>query len=169
MKGVTIDNLDIKDHLRWAKDQEILDVSFVSDAGVVAMHPEFMGMSMIYPSKLDELFELQKKNQHFANFTPPLQFHLFAKSFFSYRLFPSIHWEDDENGQNQEEDSKCEDELDINHDLIQAVIRIKKLGSQASSLFEKDKDAILNLLESIKWINNLLKQIHAKKLQYQKG
>ena len=61
MKGVTIDNLDIKDHLRWAKDQEILDVSFVSDAGVVAMHPEFMGMSMIYPSKLDELFELQKK------------------------------------------------------------------------------------------------------------
>ncbi len=168
MKGVTIDNLDIKDHLRWAKDQEILDVSFVSDAGVVALHPEVMGMSMIYPSKLDELFELQKINQHFANFAPPMQFHLFAKRFFSYRLFPSIHWENDEESENEEE-GKSEDELDVNHDLIQAVTRIKKLGNQASSLFEKDKDAILNLLESIKWINDLLKQIHGKKLQYQKG
>jgi hypothetical protein len=171
MKGVTIDNLDIKDHLRWAKDQEILDLSFVSDADVVALHPEFMGMSMIYPSKLDELFELQKKNQHFAHFAPPMQFHLFAKRFFSYRLFPSIHWENHKNGEDEEEESKpdSEAELDVNHDLIQAVTRIKHLRSQASSLFEKDKDAILNLLESIKWINDLLQQIHAKKLQYQKG
>src|SRR5438128_1675553 len=141
MKAVTIDNLDIKDHLRWAKDQEILDVSFSHDAGVVALHPEVMGMSMIYSSKLDELFELQKKNQHFAHFAPPLQFHLFAKRFFSYRLFPSIHWEDEKKEEDEKEESKhgAGTELDINHDLIQAIIRIKKLGNQASSLFEKDK------------------------------
>lgn len=161
---MTIDNLDIKDHMRWAQDQEVLDIAFVTEASLVAPHPEILGMSMIYPSKFEELFELQKKNQHWACFSPPKNFHLFGRSFFSYRLFPGMHWDDAEEG---EEDSEDQDNPD--QDLIQAVFRIKKLAGQTPSLFEKDKSAMLNLLESIKWINALLKQITARKLQYQKG
>ena len=163
MKAVTIDNLDIKDHLRWAQDQEMtLETSWIEETNIVTSQPEIMGMSMIFPSKLEELFELQRKNQHWASFSPPSNFHLFGKHFFSYRLFSTIHWE-------EEELEDTEEEQELSHDLIQAVIRIKQLGGQSSSLFEKDKTAVLNLLESIKWINLLLGQIHTLKLRYQKG
>ena len=97
MKGVTIDNLEMKDHLRWAKDQEVLDVAFVSESSIVAHHPEILGMSMIYTSKFDELLELQR-NQHWACFSPPKNFQLFRKGFFSHRLFPHIDWEDSGEG-----------------------------------------------------------------------
>jgi len=162
MKPVTIDQLDIKDHVRWAQDQEGYDISFVKESHIIAQHPEILGTSVIYPSKFEELFELQRRNLPWANFSPPRNFHMFNKRLFSYRLFPNIYWDDNEN----EEESS---EEDSNYDLIQEVIRIKKLENQTHSLFEKDKGAILNLLESIKWVNQLLKQINARKLQYQKG
>jgi hypothetical protein len=87
---------------------------------------------------------------------------MFSKRFFSYRLFPNIYWDDEDEEEEQEED-------DSKFDLIQEVIRVQKLGDQSHTLFEKDKSAILALLESIKWVNHLLKQINARKLQYQKG
>jgi hypothetical protein len=162
MKAVTIDQLDIKDHVRWAQDQEGYDISFVKESHLVAPHPEILGTSVIYPSKFEELFELQKRNLPWASFSPPGNFHMFSKRFFSYRLFPNIYWEEEEEDEEKEEDdSKC--------DLIREVIRAKKLGDQSHTLFEKDKSAILALLESIKWVNELLIQINARKLQYQKG
>lgn len=121
-------------------------------------------MSMIYPSKFEELFELQKKNQHWACFSPPKNFHLFGKRFFSYRLFLNVHCTNEE-----EEQEENENPNDPDLDLIQAVHKIKKMGSHPHSLFEKDRSAMLSLLESIKWINTLLKQITGRKLQYQKG
>jgi hypothetical protein len=165
MKAVTIDKLDIKDHLRWAQDQEVLNTAYLTEASIVAPHPEILGMSMIYPSKLEELFELQKKNQHWASFSPPKNYYLFGKRFFSYRLFASIHWKEDSEENKEGEDSGKESD----QDLIQTIIRVKKLGNQSSNLFEKDKGAMLGMLESIKWINKLLKQISGRKLQYQKG
>lgn len=99
MKAVTIDRLDIKDHVRWAQDQLEYDVSFVNESHLVAPHPAILGTSSIYASKFEELFELQKKNICWASFTQPLNFHLFSRRFFSYRLFPNIHWEDYEEGE----------------------------------------------------------------------
>ena len=163
MKGVTIDNLDIKDHLRWAQDQEILDVGIVSESSIVAHHPEILGMSMIYTSKFDELLELQR-NQHWACFSPPQNFQLFKKGFFSHRLFPNIDWEDSNDSPS---DGNKESETEV--DLITVVQQVKALDSQASILFEKDKDTMISLLESIQWIHQLLKLINGRKLQYQKG
>lgn len=163
MKGVTIDKLDIKDHLRWAQDQEILDAALVAESSTVAHHPEILGMSMIYASKFEELFELQKRNQHWACFSPPENFQLFKKRFFSYRLFPNIDWEDSD-------DSETKDgEEEFEKGLISTLAQVKAPGNQATVLFEKDKDALIALLESIKWINRLLRQINGRKLQYQKG
>lgn len=172
MKAVTIDNLDIKDHLRWAQDQEVLEKALVTEAAIVALHPEILGMSLIYSSKFEELFELQKRNQHWAFFAPPINFHLFSKRFFSYRLFPGIHLANKEEESSQEGEQQEEEQEEgaaFDRDLLQAMSRIKKMSPQNASLFEKDKSAMLNLLDSIKWINDLLKQIHGRKLQYQKG
>ena len=149
MKGVTIDQLEMKDHVRWAKDQSHLDVSLIKEAELIAHHhPEILGTSVIYPSKLEELFELQKKNLHWASFEPPKNFHLFSKRFFSYRLFPNLDWEEEE-----------EEEKDQDQELMEEVAKAQS----------PDKDAILNLLKSVGWISRLLKQINARKLQYQKG
>lgn len=155
--SVTIDQLDLKDHVRWAKDQSAFDVALIKESDIVAHHPEILGTSAIYPSKLEELFEMQKKNLPWAAFEPPKNFHMFSRRFFSYRLFPNIYWE--EEGRDDEEDS--------HQNLKQQVIDLQNPDAQA--IFEKDKTAMLNLLDSIEWINHLLKQINARKLQYQKG
>lgn len=155
--SVTIDQLDLKDHVRWANDQSIYDVTFIKDSEIVAHHPEILGTSAIYPSKLDELFEMQKKNLPWAAFESPKNFHMFSRRFFSYRLFPNIYWEEE----------KTEDEEDTHQSLKQQVIDLQNPDEQ--SIFEKDKTVILNLLDSVGWINHLLKQINARKLQYQKG
>lgn len=171
MKAVTIDQLDLKDHVRWAQDQEVYDVSLIKESYLVAHHPEILGTSAIYPSKLEELFELQKKNHPWATFVPPKNFHLFSKRFFSYRLFPNIYWEEEsENSSGKDEESETPSKEDAtNQDLIKEIIQLKKLENQTQLLFEKEKSTILNLLESIRWINRLLKQVNARKLQYQKG
>lgn len=163
MKAVTIDRLDLKDHVRWAQDQQEYDISFVNESHLVAPHPEILGTSIIYPSKFEELFELQKKNLPWAFFSLPGNFHLFSKRFFSFRLFPSIYWED------SEDEEQSDDEEEETDDLIREVLKVKKLPQQPQSLFEKDKTAILNLLEAVKGIDKMLRQINARKLQYQKG
>jgi hypothetical protein len=159
MKATTIDQIPLKDHVRWAQDQQQLDPVFVTEASIVASHPEILGMSLIYPSRLEELLEMQKKNQHWASFSPPKNFHLFGKRFFSHRLFPNIEWED----------WKDEEVEGGEPDLMQTLMKLKTTGAHNTTLFEKDRCTMLGMLESIQWINKLLKQINALKLQYQKG
>ena len=171
MKAVTIDNLDIANHLRWAQDQDALNGIYFSEAQAVAQHPELVGLSMIYSSKFEELFDLTKKNQHWASFSPPKNYPLFGKRFYSHRLLPGIYLEEEEEeGQEEKQEEEGQEKQEDPHqNLIQTVMQIKKMGSQTAVLFEKDKSAMLNLLESIRWLNALINQIHSRKLQYQKG
>ena len=175
MKAVTIDQLHLKDHVRWAEDQEGFDSFFVTDSQVVASHPEVMGMSAIYPSKFDALFELQKRNLSWAAFEAPKNFHLFGKRFFSHRLFSHFEWEGEKEGkehQGEREDNSSNEEQEQQDGLkklMETIASLKRLQHQTPSLFEKDKTTLMSLLESIDWINSLLIQINGRKLQYQKG
>jgi len=161
MKAVTIDNLGITVHERWAQDQKALDIGYAQEAKEVASHPQILGLSLIYPSKFDELFGLQERTQHWANFSAPKNFHAFSKQYYSYRLFPNMGWEEEE----EEEEKEREKE----HPLIRAILSAKKHHHQSHSHFEKDRSTLVTMVESIEWINELLKQIHGRKLQYQKG
>ncbi len=167
MKAITIDNLDIKDHIRWAQDQTILDPTYLAEAQSIVHHPEHMGMSTIYTSQWETLFEWQKRNLPWASFSPPLKYHVASRRLFSFRLFPSIFWSEDE--EESSEDAPDQHEKEPSNDLWKQVINIAAFPNQPSVLFEKDKTAILNLLESIKHLNNLIAHISARKLQYQKG
>ncbi|MES2121971.1 MAG: DUF5399 family protein [Chlamydiota bacterium] len=171
MKRITIDQLDIKEHIRWAVDQETYDASYVNESTQVALHPEIISSSHIYPSKLEELFELQKRNMPWASFAPPHNFFLFSKRFFSYRLFLDIHCEDKSEESSDEENNEepSEEEQLLHHNLMTQVKHQSKFEGQSSVHFEKDKSTLINLFESIEWVNGLLKQISARKLQYQKG
>lgn len=168
MKPVTIDNLDIKEHVRWAQDRAVLDTRIVSESQSIAPYPDIIGTSAIFSSQLEELFDWEKGMHPWANFVPPQNSYLFSKRFFSHRLFPNIHWKDQEEKDNDEKDNE-EEEENPSKDLIQHILRIQTRHNHAISLFEKDKSCILSLLESIRSIDGMLAQISGRKLQYQKG
>ncbi|MBY0529714.1 MAG: DUF5399 family protein [Rhabdochlamydiaceae bacterium] len=172
MKPVTIDNLNIKDHVRWAKDQEWLDPTYTREVSLVSHHPEVLWNSTVVTSKWEELFEWQKRNVSWANFEAPEKYHMVSKRLFSYRLFPSIYWKEEEEGSEDQENEqeKREDEREQEgSNLMKEVLNLEKFPNQPMPLFERDKSTIISLLESIKFLNTLLAQINARKLQYQKG
>jgi|GEM_PF-1974765 len=171
MKPVTIDNLDIKEHIRWAQDRAVLDASYVQESKEIAAHPEITGTSVIFSSQLEELFAWEKGMLPWANFSPPSNISLFHKRLFSYRLFPHISSEEDEEGESEQQKQDEEEEKALRRakNLIQQVLAIQKTQNQSHSIFEKDKSSILSLLESIRFIDDMLAQISSRKLQYQKG
>jgi hypothetical protein len=162
MKSVTIDNLDLKDHVRWANDQDVQDPFPIRETLLIAPHVGQFGDSAIYASKFDELFELQRNNLPWATFATPEDFFLLSRRLFSHALFPSLH----DTPQEESDDAPQEDF--ISH-LTQRVISLRKRGNQPSSFFEKDKTVILSLLESIKTLNDMLQEVNARKQQFQKG
>jgi len=140
MKPVTIDQLDIKDHVRWAQDQEGYDISFVKESHIIAQHPEILGTSVIYPSKFEELFELQRRNLPWANFSPPRNFHMFNKRLFSYRLFPNIYWDDNEN-----EEESSEEEMLLPLLLIICFISVLKNSFSKIQIINKQLQDLLKI------------------------
>jgi hypothetical protein len=170
MKAVTIDNLSLKDHVRWAQDQAI-DATFVRNVEAISPYPDISGKSAIFPSQLEALFEWDKGSRPWAHFTAPDNILLFSRRFFSFRLFPNIHWDDtreeNEGEEQQDKEEQDEEETAQKKDLIKHLLSVQK--KEKSSSFEKDKNNLLALLESIRYIDSMLAQIASRKLQYQKG
>ncbi|HSW87194.1 MAG TPA: DUF5399 family protein [Rhabdochlamydiaceae bacterium] len=168
MNAVTIDKLDIKVHERYAQDQQKLDTSYIKESASIAPHSEIIGTSSIYSSKWEELFEIQAKNISWANFSPPPGYQFQARRFFSYLIAPSIPlWEED---QEEVESDTEEDKGEMKKSLLDLLTSVKsdKKGG-ISHLIEKEKTILLNLFDSIKELNTLLKHINSRKIQYQKG
>jgi hypothetical protein len=159
MKPITIDNLELKDHIRWAQDQAVLDPHYLTEAQGIAHHPALLGMSTIYASQWEALFEWQKRNPHWASFSPPATYHLASRTLFSFRLLPNIFWE--------EEDEEAKEKSENNP--WKRLMNSSRLPHQSRSVFEKDKMTLLNLLDLIKSLNEMIAYISARKLQYQKG
>jgi hypothetical protein len=166
MKPTTIDNLKIDEHVRWAHDQTLLDPIYTQSSPLVEHHPEILWTTTLLTSKWEELFDWQKRNIPFAHFETPDGYHGVSKRLFSYRLFPSIHWKEEDE---TEEDAPEKAEAPPHHNLLKEVLSLEKNPAQPTALFERDKSHILHLLEEIKELNSQLAQINARKLQYQKG
>ncbi|MFI5334641.1 MAG: DUF5399 family protein [Chlamydiales bacterium] len=165
MKATTIDNLDIKIHERYAHDQKVYDRSFVRDASIVTHHADIAATSAIYSSQHEALFELNVKNHAWAHFTPPALYYRARNRFFSYTILPFLSF-DEENESNVEEQ---EEEEEKKNPLKKKTLEAVKGKNQDPSLFERDKSKIIHLLETVDHLNEILGQINAKKLQYQKG
>lgn len=169
MNAVTIDKLDIKVHERYAQDQQKLDSSYIKESASIAPHSEIIGTSSIFSSKWEELFEIQAKNISWANFSPPPGYQFQARRFFSYLIAPSIPlWDEDQ--EKRDEGDTEEDGEEIKESLLDLLTSVKsdKKGG-ISHLIEKEKTILLNLFDSIKELNTLLKHINSRKIQYQKG
>lgn len=167
MKATTIDNLDVKIHERYAQDQQIYDRSFVTDSSLVSPHADIAATSAIYASQWEALFEASVKNLSWAHFTPPSMYYRMRNRFFSYSILPFIDIHRDREREKEEEQESEEQARESA--LLKKALSAKKGKNQDTSIFERDKSAIVNLLQTVEHLDEILGQINARKLQYQKG
>ena len=163
---VTIDNYDIKKHQRYASDQEALkglEIKF-EESGQIPQHLELAGGSILIKSKWEALFETDLHRHPFALFVTPPQFAKMRKRFFSYSISSQFNW-DEANEDEQQQEQKGKGQFEEYKNKILS----KKSKLMPIALFEKDRSALLNLLDSVQSINSYLREIYARKLQYQKG
>jgi hypothetical protein len=160
MEKVTIDQIGIEAHRRYAIDQENLDTAFIADTKAIPLQLEIAGTSQIYSSKWEELFEVHLKNIPWAAFSPPPMYHSQRNRFFSHALTPGMLWSDEDEEQDNEDDGERKRQNESLKNIINAISCRKIKGEES---------ALLSLIESVKLLNSLLREINAKKLQYQKG
>lgn len=163
--AVTIDNYDIRFHERYASDQTQLDPIFITDANRVHTHSESARSPVTIFSKWTELFEVHLANHPWAMFLPPPQDHMMRNRFFYYALSPQFHWTHDDEQDNEQQEKEEEQHVDGYKKKIFA----KKSKSLPMAILEKDRTTLLNLIDQMHLLNGLLRDIHARKLQYQKG
>lgn len=157
MKPVSIANLEVKDHVRWANDQIALaECQVFNEARDVASHPELLGHSSNYPSQWESLVGWDKRQQPFAHFEPPASYARASRRLFSFRLLPHMDF------------PPKTDEEEVSP-MIARIIELSCFKKYPRGVFEKEKTAILGMLHSIEFINILLEKISALKLKYQKG
>lgn len=160
-EAVTIDNYNMGVHERYAVDRESYDRTFLVDASEIPRHSNLATTESSIKSKWEELFETNEKRHPFAAFAPPPGFASMRNRFFSHAISPEFDWAKEDETADEEEAQYVE-------------AYKEKIASQRSSLipmalFENDKTALLNLFDSIQLLNGIIREIHGRKLQYQKG
>ena len=162
---VTIDNYDIKAHERYAVDREAHDVTFLADAKDIPRHFNLAHTATSLSTKWEELFETHDLRHPFAAFAPPPGYASMRNRFFSQAISPEFDWADeDEEDEEQKERRERQRAQEYRNRILS-----KKAKQIPLALFEKDRTALLNLLESVQMLNGFLREVHARKLQYQKG
>lgn len=178
-KPVTIDSIDITVHNRYAKDQATLDPIFLTEPQIVAPHSEITGTSSIFSSKWEELFDIHQRNVSWAYFSPPEMYFSQSNRFFSYCLLPDLYWEMEEEEDKEKKEPEDEPPPTVfsfqkkkrpsKKDILTLTALMQKEDGAPLVYFEKDKCAIINLIEAIEKLNKLLAHVQSRKLQYQKG
>lgn len=165
-EALTIDNYGITAHERYATDQATLELTFIQDANQIPKHLEAAVGKSTLATKWEELFETHLHRHTFANFAPPPNYMMMRNRFFSYSISPDFNWTEDSKDEDEEKQRKEEEKQAKQY---KKKIQAKTTNSMPMSLFEKDRSALLNLIDSIQSLNGLLREIHARKVQYQKG
>ena len=68
--AVTIDNYKIEAHERYATDQSLFDVSYISDANLIPRHFEIADSESTITTKWDELFSQHQPTPILPTFVP---------------------------------------------------------------------------------------------------
>ncbi|MFY7842742.1 MAG: DUF5399 family protein [Rhabdochlamydiaceae bacterium] len=176
---VTIDNLRIKDHNKYANNQKAFNPVFVKDSPFISQQSTIDSIEPFYHSAFDKLFGLIFKNQPWARFeAPPFslnRFHCFSSS-----IVPFL---DSENHLSQKIDQAYLDSVHMfyakeeipskfsqenltqtKHDLIQS------LENTISTEFLMQQQEILKeLITCVEDLNKMIVECNTRRLQYQKG
>ena len=161
VKPRTIDNLGIEAAIRYARDKEVFESTFIEDSRIVSQKLEIPVGRPYVPSEFDQLFSIGKTIA-WASFYPPPEYFSYAKPLFSYQLIPSLG-----GYEKQEADA---DKLAALEDAID-----KQKGSKQDQSDkekeeeEKERKTISELLRCIEKLDRTLILINSRRNQYQRG
>ncbi|NGX59471.1 MAG: hypothetical protein KR126chlam3_00623 [Chlamydiae bacterium] len=159
--AITIDNYDVEIHERYAIDQAVFDPSILEETGEISSHFSLAATETRLFSKWEELFETHLHRHSFASFFPPPLYKMMRNRFFTNVISPEFDWIKEE-GEDREKEKKQAEEY-------KKKINAKKTKTMPAAIFEKDRSALLNLVDSVQMLNGFLREVNARKLQYQKG
>lgn len=163
---LTIDNYDVSVHERFAKDQEALEPVFLVESGKIPAHLDIAALDKSLLSKWEALFELDRHRHTFAQFAPPPRYSLMRNRFFSHVVSQEFDWAEEADEEDQEEQRKQEEKR---AKLYKEKIKKTKCSTLPPLLFERERSHLLNLVDSIHLLNGFMREIHGRRLQYQKG
>lgn len=169
MRPVTIDNLDIKNHERYAQDQVTFDSKYITESASFGIVSEIAGTSVIYPSNWEILFDIQIRNLPWAYFSAPLKYNVQSNRFFSYRILPTISFDEEEEEDEEQEERENQEKEEKREEFLKKISSAEKGSSQTLVDFESEKSSIINLLDTIRYLDKILCQINCRMRQYQKG
>lgn len=152
---VTIDNISIQSHRRYAQDQRSLDPLLLKESKEVFSHPEITGTTRIFGSHWAALFGIDLLHPSWARFSPPPRYNRQAKRFFSYKIIPELHFP------NEAFDDDDKNEKRKREQMKQYILK--------QDADRRDKSILIDFLETLHNLDDQLGQILAKKLQYHKG
>lgn len=162
IKPRTIDNLGVDASIRYAKDQELFETSFIEESRLI---PKKTEMTIAKPSALSEFDQVYTvgKTISWALFSPPPNFYTYDKGLFSYQLIPSLG-----NYEKLEADS---DKIETLEDVIEKFHdgQEQDQSDQEREKDEKDRQILLALFQCIDKLNKTLTLINARRNQYQRG
>lgn len=164
--AVTIDNYDVTIHKRYASDQAAYDPALLCDTSEIPLHLDIAVAKTHLVTKWEELFGVHLHYHPFAFFSPPPRYGFIRNRFFSHRLSPDLDWDKEKEDL---DDDKEKNKAQKQRENYKTKIKKKTSKDLPLALLEKDKTVLLNLIDFIYTLNEFLKEIHAKKLQYQKG
>lgn len=147
-----ISNLPIETSIRWAKDQEQLDKELLQGKSI-STRAQIDVTLPSYASEFDTLFEMQKKNIPYADFSPPPEYTTQRKRTFTHQVIPSLG---------------TDEKIEAQRAKIDAIRPATEQPREAQEQ-EKEKKVLTTLLDIVTKKDKLLIAINSLRNQYQKG
>lgn len=158
-----ISNLGLDASIRFAQDQEMFDLKYITEPNFIRPNAEVDVTSPIFLNQYDELFQMGSQIT-FATFEAPEHFFVQKKQLFTTQLAPSL-------GPAELEESKIEKARSA---------KLTKTAAKTSFDFswqaerekkdrEKEQTSIVNMLETVHLFNRQIAEARARMKQYNKG
>ena len=162
VKPRTIDNLGVDASIRYAKDQELFEAKLINESQLIPLKTEVSVAKPYVPSEFDQIYSIGKTIS-WALFSPPSNYYLSDKGFFSYQLIPSLG-----------DYEKLEDDSDKLENLEDKFRKWQEDSSEEQSDDEREKNEsdrklLLALFQCISKLNKSLSFINSRRNQYQRG
>lgn len=172
MTSRTIDNLGYDASQRYAEDQQFLydNEKVHKDSRILSGKIQIDVISPSYGSEVETLFNADKKNTSWAQFAPPLGYTEQRKKFFVYELLPSLAMHEKNENYTQRILAQVRAKAPIQDENDeQEKKRAHWQEAKDEEENEKEKSALIGLLNCILNLDKCMLYVNSKRTQYQKG
>ena len=161
IKPRTIDNLGMDSSVRYAKDQEAIDIQMLNDSRLISRKIEISVTRPYVPSEFDQLFSYGRSTL-WALFSEPPQFQSHSNDVLSHQLIPSL-------GSSEKQEAGI-DKLEALEDALNKPKKKKGFFDEREEKEEEEeRKTLTSLLRCIEKLDQTLVFINARRNQYHRG